>query len=52
MSIEIPFMSAILSMITQFIYVHMIIYTNLNSNISKGQKKDKKGPKEVKKGKN
>ena len=53
MPIEIPFMSAIFSMITQFIYAHMIIYRNLTPNITKGQKRVKKGQKKVKKnGKN
>ena len=49
MPIEIPFMSAIFSMITQFIYAHMTIYRKLTQNITKGQKRVKKGPKQVKK---
>ena len=49
MPIEIPFMSAIFGMFTQFIYAHMSIYRNLNPNITKGQKGVKKGPKQVKK---
>ena len=49
MTLEIPFMSAIFSMITQFIYVHMIIYRKLTQNITKDQKRVKKGPKQVKK---
>ena len=50
MPIEIPFMSAIFGMFTQFINVHMTIYRNLTPNISKGQKRVKKGSKRVKKG--
>ena len=49
MPIEIPFMSAIFSMITQFIYAHMTIYRKLTQNITKGQKRVNKGPKQVKK---
>ena len=48
MLIEIPFMSAIFGMFTQFIYAHMTIYKNSTPNITKGQKmvkKDKKGSK-------
>ena len=47
MPIEIPFMSAILSMITQFIYAHMKIYRKLTQNITKGQKRGKKGRKQI-----
>ena len=32
-------------MFTQFIYAHMKIYRNLTPNITKGQKRVKKGPK-------
>ena len=39
MPIEIPFMSAIVSIITQFIYAHMTIYRKLTQNITKGQKR-------------
>ena len=63
MPIEIPFMSAIFGMFTQFIYAHMTIYRNLTPNITKGQKRVKKGskkrqkrvkkdPKQVRNGKN
>ena len=45
MPIEVPFMSTIFSMITQFIYAHMTIYWKLTQNITKGQKQVKKGPK-------
>ena len=45
MLIEIPFMSAIFGMFTQFIYAHMTIYRNLTPNITKGQKRVKKGSK-------
>ena len=45
MPIEIPFMSAIFCMFTQFIYAHMTIYRNLTANITKGQKRVKKGSK-------
>ena len=45
MPIEIPFMSAIFGMFTQFIYAHMTIYRNLIPNITKEQKMVKKGPK-------
>ena len=48
----IPFMSAIFSMITQFIYVHVKFYRKLIQNITKGQKRVKKGPNRSKKGKN
>ena len=50
MPIEIPFMSKIFGMFTQFIYVHMKIYRNLNPHITKGQKLVKKGSKIGKKG--
>ena len=50
MLIEIPFMSAIFGMFTQFtINAHMTSYRNLSPNITKGQKRVKKGPKQVKK---
>ena len=49
MLVEIPFMRAIFGMFTQFIYAHMTIYRNLNPNITNGQKRVKKGPKQVKK---
>ena len=39
MPIEIPFMSTIFGMFTQYIYEHMTIYRNLTPNITKGQKK-------------
>ena len=42
MHIEIPFMSAIFGLFTQFIYAHMTIYRNLIPNITKGQKMVKK----------
>ena len=45
MLIEIPFMSSILCIFTQFIYAHMTIYRNLTPNITKGQKRVKKGSK-------
>ena len=45
MPIEIPFMSVIFGMYTQFIYAHKTIYRNLTPNITKGQKMLKKGPK-------
>ena len=35
--IEIPFMSTIFGMFTQFIYEHMTIYRNLTKNITKGK---------------
>ena len=38
MTIEIPFMSAMFGMFTQFLHAHMIIYRNLSPNITKGQK--------------
>ena len=41
-------MSAISGIFTQFIYAHMTIYTNLTPNITKGQARVKKGPKQVK----
>ena len=47
MLIEIPFMSAIFGIFTQFINGHMKIYSNLTPNITKGQKKGQKGPKQV-----
>ena len=54
MLIEIPFMNGIFGMFTQFINAHMTIYKNLTPNISKGQKRvkkgSKKGQKRVKKG--
>ena len=52
MPIEIPFMSAIFGMFTQFINVHMTIYRNFTPNITKdqkGSKRVKKGPKQVEK---
>ena len=45
MPLEIQFMSSILCIFTQFIYVHMTIYRNLTPNITKGQKRVKKGSK-------
>ena len=45
MLIEIPFMSTIFGMFIQFIYEHMTIYRNLTPNITKGQKRVKKGSK-------
>ena len=45
MPIEILFMSTIFGMFTQFIYAHMTIYRNLTPNITKGQKRVKKGSK-------
>ena len=45
MPIEIPFMSAIFCMITQFIYAHMTLYRKLTQNITKGQKGSKIGKK-------
>ena len=51
MLIEIPFMSTIFGMFTQFIYKHMTIYRNLTLNITKGRKKDKKEKKGSKMGK-
>ena len=41
MPIEIPFMSAIFCMFTQFIYAHMTLYRKLTQNITKGQKGSK-----------
>jgi len=32
-------------MVTQFIYEHMVIYMNLTSNITKGQKRVQRGKK-------
>ena len=51
MPIEIPFMSAIFGMFTQFLHVHITIYRNLTPNTTKGQKRVKKGKKGSKKGK-
>ena len=45
MPIEIPFMSTNFGMFTQFIYEHMTIYRNLTPNITKGQRRVKKGSK-------
>ena len=46
MLIEIPFMSAIFGLFTQFtINAHMTMNRNLTPNIPKGQKRDKKSPK-------
>ena len=45
MSIEIPFMITIFGMFIQFIYEHMTIYRNMTPNITKGQKRVKKGSK-------
>merc|ERR1712055_1263923 len=45
MPIEIPFMSVIFGMYTQFIYAHMTIYRNLTSKQTKDQKRVKKGSK-------
>ena len=45
MLIEIPFMSAIFGIFTQFINGHMKIYSNLTPNITKGQIKGSKGSK-------
>ena len=45
MPIEIPFMSVIFGMYTQFIYAHMTIYRNLTPNTTKGRKRVKKGSK-------
>ena len=45
MPIEILFMSTIFGMFTQFIYAHMTIYRNLTPNITKVQKRVKKGSK-------
>ena len=49
MLIEIPFMSSILCIFTQFIYALMKIYRNLTPNITKGQKMVKKGSKKCNK---
>ena len=49
MLIEIPFMSTIFGMFTQFIYEHMTINRNLTPNITKGQRRVKKGSKVGKK---
>ena len=46
MPIEIPFMSVIFGMYTQFIYAHMTNYWFLIPNITKGQKRVKKEKKE------
>ena len=48
MPIEIPFMNAIFGMFIQFINAHMTIYRNLTPNITKGQKRVKKGSKMTK----
>ena len=48
MPIEMPFMSTISGIFTQFIYVHITIYRNLTPNITKIQKRVKKDPKKVK----
>ena len=45
MPIKIPFMSVIFGMFTQFIYAHITIYRILATNITKGQKRVKKGSK-------
>ena len=45
MPIEIPFMSVIFGMYTQFIYAHMTNYRNLTPNITKDQKRVKNGSK-------
>ena len=45
MPLEIPFMSVIFGMYAQFIYANMTIYRNLTPNITKGQKRVKKGSK-------
>ena len=53
MPIEIPFMSVIFGMYTQFIYAHMTTQRNLTPNITKDKKRVKKWPKRgKKKGKN
>ena len=49
MPIEIQFLRAICDIFTQFIYAHMTVYKNLTPNINKGQKRSKKGTKQVKK---
>ena len=46
MPIEIPFMSALFGMFTQFLHVQITIYRNLTPNTTKGQKRVKR----VKKG--
>ena len=51
MPIEIPFMSALFGMFTQFLHVHITIYRNLTPNTTKGQKRVKKGKKGSKIGK-
>ena len=48
MLIEISFMTAIFGIFTQFIYAYMTIYRNLTPNITKGQKRVKKGAKLIK----
>ena len=48
MQIEISFMSAIFGMFTQFIDTHIKKYRNLTPTLIKGQKRAKKGTKEVK----
>merc|ERR1711874_67419 len=42
-------MSAIFGMFTQFLHAYITIYRNLTPNITKGQKRVKKGPKMIKK---
>ena len=42
-------MNTFFGMFTNFIYEHMLIYTNLTSYITKGQNRDKKVSKRVKK---
>ena len=44
-------MSAIFGMFTQLLHAHMTIYRNLTPNITKGQKRVKKGQKGSKIGK-
>ena len=51
MPIEIPFMSAIFGMFTQFLHVHITIYRNMTPNTTNGQKRVKKGKKGSKIGK-
>ena len=38
-------MSASFGMFTEFLHAHMKIYRNMTQNITKGQKRDKKGQK-------
>ena len=38
-------MSTIFGKFTHFLHAHMIIYRNMTQNITKGQKRDKKGQK-------